>query len=106
LTSSRALTSQLNQTNYFTSLRTTSRKLTLTIESTYKLAVVLSISRGFDSRNNLLDWLAILDGSQSTVALARLTAITLILGHNASLELILLDVQVVLENISIRVIHT
>jgi hypothetical protein len=92
------LTSQLDQTNDLASLYTTSREVTLAIKSADKLAVVLGVGRGLHGRNHLLEGLAVLDSSQSTVTLAGLTSVTLILGHDAGLELIFLDIEVVLYN--------
>jgi hypothetical protein len=84
--------------NDLASLLTTGRKLSLAIESAHKLAVVLGIGRGLHGRNNLLDRLVILDGSQAAVTLTGLAAVALIGGHDASLELIFLDIKVVLDN--------
>lgn len=95
---SRALTSQLNQADNLRSLGTASRKFALTTKSTGKLAVVLSVSRGLNGRDDLLDGLAILDGSQSTVALAGLAAVSVILWLDTSLQLVFLDIKVVLES--------
>lgn len=97
--SGRALTSQLNQADNLRSLGTASRKLTLTTKGAGKLAVVLSVSRRLNGRDDLLDGLAILDGSQSTVALAGLTTVSVILGLDASLQLVFLDIKVVLGSI-------
>lgn len=92
------LTSQLDQTNDLTSLRATGREVALAIKSADKLAVVLGVGGGLDGGNDLLDGLSVLDSSQSTVTLAGLTAVALIMGHDAGLELIFLDIEVVLYN--------
>jgi hypothetical protein len=94
----RTLTSQLDQTNDLASLYTTSREFTLAIKSADKLAVVLGVGGGLHGGNHLLDGLAVLDSSQSTVTLAGLMSVALILGHDAGLELIFLDIEVVLYN--------
>lgn len=90
------LTSQLDQTNDLSSLRAASRKVTLATKTANKLAVVLGVSGGLDGGNHLLDGVAVLDGCQSTVTLTGLTTVSLILGLDAGLELIFLDIEVVL----------
>lgn len=92
------LTSQLDQTNDLAGLRATGREITLAVKSADKLAVVLSVGGGLHGGDHFLDGLAVLDSSQSTVTLTGLTAIALILGHDAGLELIFLDIKVVLYN--------
>jgi hypothetical protein len=94
LASGRALPSQLNQTNDLSRLGAARGEIALTTKSPDQLAVVLGVGGGLNGRNDLLDRLAVLDGGQSTVALARFTAVAVILGLDARLELVFLDVKV------------
>jgi hypothetical protein len=89
----RALPCQLNQTNDLSRLGATSGEIALTTESPDQLAVVLGVSGGLDGRNDLLDRLAVLNGGQSTIALAGFTAVAVILGLDTRLELVLLNVK-------------
>lgn len=97
LASSRALPSQLNQANHLGSLSAASGEVALAIESADQLAVVLSVGGGLHGGNDLLDGLAVLDGGQSTVSLARLAAVTVVLRFDTSLELVFLDIEVELD---------
>lgn len=94
LACSGALPSQLNQANDLSRLVATGGEIALAIESADQLAVVLGVGGGLHGGNDLLDGLAVLDGGQGTVALARLPAVAVVLGPNARLELVFLDIQV------------
>lgn len=90
----RALLGQLDDPDDGAGVGRADRDIALPCQRARQLAVVLCPSGRLDGRSDFRDGLAVLDGGQSAVSVARLLAVAVVAGTEAGLELIFLDVKV------------